>query len=125
MPRPRSSAAAELLHAARGIRAWRRDRPRRPLSAELWRRAAELARRHGVHATAKALRLDYYAVRRRAESPPPASGAFVELAPAPAAAPCVVELRDDRGASMHVRLAGAEAGALVEALARRFWGRDR
>jgi len=69
-----------------------------------------------VHATARALRLDYYAVTARP------SGTFVELVAAPAPAPCVVELRDGRGGTMRVELAGGEVGPRLETLARLFWG---
>ncbi len=53
---------------------------------ELWRQATELARRHGVHATSAALRLDYSSLRRRVAGPRAATSgggsprpAFVEI----------------------------------------------
>lgn len=66
MPRPARTLPADLRRAAARIRAWRRTRARRPLSPELWGLARGLARRHVVSVTAKALRLDYYALERRA-----------------------------------------------------------
>jgi len=123
MPRPRTTFPADLRRTALRIRAWRRTRARRPLPPELWRVAAALARRHGVSAAAKALRLDYYALVRRAKGRSEAKGRFVEVVPAPATAPCVVEIEDGRGGTMRVRLSGEGTVAHVEALGRLFLGR--
>ena len=48
-----------------------------------------LALRHGVHRTARFLRLDYTRLRKRV--PPPEQPSFVEFRPA-AATECVIEL---------------------------------
>lgn len=122
MLRRRTTLPADLLRTAMRIRAWRRRRARRPLPPELWRDAAAVARRHGVSAAAKALRLDYYALLRRARGRTEAKGRFVEVVTAPAA-PCVVEIEDVRGGTMRVRLSGEGTVAHVEALGRLFFGR--
>ena len=121
MPRPYKPLAADLRRAVGRIRAWRRTRTRRRLSAELWRLAIDMAGRHGVSAAAKALGVDYYALRRRA--PSTAAASFVEIVGAAATAPCVVEIEDGRGGTMRVRLSGADTVAHVEALGRILWGR--
>lgn len=111
---------------------WRATRPRRErMSEELWQAAAQLARRHGVHPVARALRLDYYRLQGRV----PANGskratsagppAFVEV-PWPGSAQaweCTVTLEDRRGAKMNLRLVGGGA-AEVGALAQSFWRRQ-
>jgi hypothetical protein len=91
-----------------------------------------MACQYGIHQTAKALRIDYYGLKRRVEEAASVSAseladggatAFVEL-PGPLAAgfgECLVELEDDSGAKMRVHLKGVEAPDLV-ALSRSFWG---
>ena len=106
--------------------AWRR---RRVVGARiperLWTLAVKLADAHGLNRTASALRLDYYALKRRVESTNAQAGsatsAFVELAP-PVAAPreCVIEFEDHSGATMRIHLRGCEVPDLV-ALGRGFW----
>jgi len=110
--------------------AWRRTRTLRTrIPDPLWRAAVKVAERYGIHRTAKALRIDYYGLKRRVEEAS-ASGStdgdaatFVELAgPLPTGTgECLVELEDDRGAKMRVHLKGVEAPDLV-ALSRSFWG---
>lgn len=110
---------------------WRRARPRgERIPESLWQKAIELARAHGVSRVSLALRLDYYALQRRAglvpegtRVPEPSQASFVEIA-LPAAAGsmrCVVEMADDRGKPMRVDLAGMSARDLagfVRAIAR-------
>jgi len=124
----------DLAAAARWLDSWRRRRTTRGLPAQVWDRAATLAGRHGVSATARALRLDYYRIKARlrvggADEPPGAAPGFVEVAPrSPVPQPqcpppeCVVEFDDGRGARMRVRLPGAAPAALAS-LARLFLGR--
>jgi hypothetical protein len=54
------------LSAARGqFDQWRsRHRKRARLPKELWRRAAALARKHGLNKTARALDLKYYSLKK-------------------------------------------------------------
>jgi len=109
---------------------WRRSRPRGTrIPTALWRAAAEAAREEGVSKTAQALRLDYYGLKKRAESAPdllgldPAIGrGFLEIplcAPS-AATECVLQLEDWQGARLRVELKGAMPAEL-ETLARAFW----
>ena len=124
----------DLAAAVRWLDTWRRRRPTRGLPVQVWDRAEKLAGRHGVSATARALRLDYYRIKERlraggTEAPPGAAPGFVEIAPrAPVPPPegpppeCVVEFDDGRGARMRVRLPG-EAPTALASLARLFLGR--
>jgi hypothetical protein len=115
----------------------------------LWAAAVKVAGTYGIHRTAKALRLDYYALKRRVEEAPavtaskmPAGGkmpgppavtasttpaeaagaTFLELPPSawPCPSECTLELENGDGAKMRVHLKGVEAPDLA-ALSRSFW----
>ena len=61
-----SDFPAALSRAQRKIEQWRqRHCPRARIPEELWREAAELACAYGMNRTAKALRLDYYSLKKR------------------------------------------------------------
>jgi len=75
--------------------------------------AVEHACAVGVHATARRLRLDYYALKQRVDAaalgaPGSAPPAFIEVVPAgPAPAgvtECVIDLADAQGATMRIVL---------------------
>jgi hypothetical protein len=98
----------------------------------LWVSAVKVARTYGIHRTAKALRVDYYRLKKRVGEEGSRSGrlpeersvpAFVELArPAEAGSgECILELEHAGGAKMRVHVKGVEAPDLV-ALSRSFWG---
>lgn len=110
------------------IESWRktRSRPGR-MPEDLWRAAAKLAGRHGINPIARALRLDYYALKGwidgRGHGKAARTGrkvpAFVEVRPAPAApSVCLLEIEEPRGAKMTVRLSSAVD---VVAVAEAFW----
>lgn len=121
---------AELARAAARWAQWRRTRElgaRIPES--LWKLALELAARHGVSRTAIALRVDYYALKKRldAQTPPRRVGsgaapAFVELTPPSltTAGGCVIEFENVSGAKMRIELRGSQVPDLA-ALSRSFW----
>jgi hypothetical protein len=82
----------------------------------------ELARRHGVHKTARILRLDYARLKKQAAttaalSPIPA---FAELQIG-SMAECVVELEGARGKRIRIHLRGAGVPDLA-AISQAFWG---
>ena len=124
---------------------WRETRDGRSRIPEaLWASAVKAADRHGLNPTVRALRLDYYSLKKRIESDAsrdgsdrrevakPAAGEirrgeFIELAmPASAGLPstsvpeCILELEDPREAKMRIHLKGASAPDLA-ALSRSFW----
>lgn len=120
---------AVVTDVRRRLDAWRRSRPKwGPIPAPLWREAATLARTHGIHPIAKALRLEYYSLKRQMEAVSRAPGAkpvshpaFVEVAlvsSSPPPAECVVELERSDGARMRVRLSRQED---LVALSDSFW----
>ena len=130
---------ARLEGLRRRFERWRRTRKVRSLIPEpLWASAVKLAGRYGIHRTAKALRVDYYALKKRVEqkaaiagtqqepaataSKAAAAAKFLEL---PAAAwsgsgECTLELEDAVGAKLRVHLKGFEPPDLA-ALSRSFW----
>jgi hypothetical protein len=128
-----SDFPAALCRAQRKIEQWRQQRrPRARIPEELWRQAAELACAYGINRTAKALRLDYYSLKKRlaaaarsgehmgaaarsGERLPVVSRSgqhaaeFVEILhggmPADRSE-CLIELKDASGAKMRIRVQG-------------------
>ena len=94
---------------------WRqRRRPRTRIPEELWRAAAELACAQGINRTARALRLDYYSLKKRAAATA-GSGVrapeFVELLSGGMPAPrpeCLIEVEEPGGAKLRIHLQGGE-----------------
>ena len=61
----KTTLPTEVAEVAELLRVWRETREAGPrIPEELWRRAGELARRHGVSRISSALRLHYYDLRR-------------------------------------------------------------
>jgi hypothetical protein len=97
-----------------------------------------MAGRYGLHRTARALRLDYYALKKRIERATSVNGSnaaapaavsrtevvtpFLELVPPLSAGSneCVLELENAAGAKMRVYLKGVASPDLA-ALSRSFW----
>jgi len=110
---------------------WRRTRKVRSRIPEtLWASAVEMAGTYGLHRTSKALRVNYYTLKKRVEREAAAAGVsegdavatFIELAP-PARAgscKCTLDLEDADGATMRVHLEGIATPDLT-ALIRSFW----
>jgi hypothetical protein len=127
MGRSQAEVPKVLTRAAARFEAWRAGHTsRRPLPAALWDRATEVAARHGVHRTARTLRLNYYDLKERVERRGPAAmaaPAFVEVRTAPPArdAKVLVEFEDARGAKMRIHLKGGGTPDLA-ALGRIFLG---
>jgi hypothetical protein len=127
----RGEVPTRLQAVQRRFDEWRRThRTRSRLPESLWASAVKIADTYGIHRTAKALRLDYYSLKRRVE-PKAAAGAgegdaaatFLELPSLGrvGAGECTLELEDSEGAKMRIHLKGYE-GPDLTALARGFWG---
>ncbi|MCP4203110.1 MAG: hypothetical protein GY769_14405 [bacterium] len=129
-PRP------DLLSDVRGqFERWRQSRKRGTRIPEvLWRAAASAGREHGVSKTAQALRLDYYALKKRVASGPEERSAVEPLSEikfleiplgAPSGRPeCILEFEDGQGARLRVELQGS-ALAELETVARALWSLAR
>ena len=87
----------ELLDLRARLVEWRKSHPRRsPLPEEMWAVAVELARRHGIYRTARALPIDYVNLRKRVNGAVPSTVAvhpeFVEVLVAPPQSSACVEV---------------------------------
>src|SRR5580700_10183810 len=87
----------DLLRAQRRLLTWRsRQTARRPIPPSLWALAVRLVERYGLSRTARALKVDYSSLKKRAEQSPapvaPGQAAFVELAPPVAYKQCHCEI---------------------------------
>jgi hypothetical protein len=111
---------------------WRRTRKRRgPIPVELWHMAAEVATVHGVHSTARRLRLNSTQLRRQMEALGKTEASqdgprFVEL-PCLAAAPvpeCILEAEDQAGRKLRIHLKAA-ATTQAALLGRMLWSAYR
>ena len=110
MSHDKTAIPDDLLQVSQQVEEWRSAHPPRSrLPETIWAAAAEMAQRHGLHRTAKALRLDYMRLKKRLPAgaqPRPAPPAFLELLASPAGlAECVVELESTHG-KMRVAMKG-------------------
>jgi hypothetical protein len=99
------------------------------MPAALWAAAIALARQHGLYTTARTLRVDYGALKKRrdaAEAERVPSAAFVELpAVRPTGlGPCVIDLEAPQGGRMRIEVTGVTVADLVT-LTQVAWGRAR
>lgn len=124
----RSPHPPALRRLAERLESYRERNPRpRRLPDEIWKRAAALARAYGVNAVARALRLNYYALKRRVSTLPAARPTeiapnFVEVCVGAGGTSSggTLELEDGTGRRMKVTL-GVGAGLDLEALVTTFW----
>ena len=124
MPRQKSPLPAPLACLAQRFVAWRKTRAAgERIPERLWQAAIKLAATHGLHVTARALKLDYYSLKKRMAGNPPASP-FVELPSSPLVlSECVIEWEDAAGARMRVHVKGQPLPDVL-ALSRDFWNAD-
>lgn len=95
---------ADLARGRTRFTTWRRNKkkPKSRIPESLWKMAVRLAVKHGLHRTARTLKIDYYALKKRtaaaeagrAESDSP----FIELPSVPSTVQeCVIELENVAG----------------------------
>ena len=133
MAKHASPLPADLSSAARRFAEWRKNRTTRRIPDELWSLAADLGARHGLSRTARALRVDYYGLKKRidaAAAPDPsetvAPPAFVSILTAPSAeaADGLIEFERAGGEKMRIHWKGGATPDLA-ALSRLFlWPRS-
>jgi hypothetical protein len=105
---------ADLARARERLAAWRRTKkPRSRIPESLWEQAVQLAGKHGVHRTARTLKLDYYSLKKRVEAAvggrDESDTAFLELPQAFAPVQeCIIAL-EDGPVSLRVHLKGYSA----------------
>lgn len=142
--RTTTAVAAHLERTRIRFDRWRRTcQGRSRIPETLWASAAKIAGQCGLSRTARELRLDYYALKKRLESHTDllsrraprdvsdreaasadsrAATTFVELpSPLSVSRECVLEMESPDGAKMRVHLKGADTPDLT-ALSRSFWG---
>lgn len=124
---------ARIGQLRRRLDSWREAGRGRRIPEPLWTAAAELARGVGVHRVSRALRLNYYNLKRRAEAkvpPKPArkrtkapSPRFVEVEIPSQTAPvtgCELEVSGRAGSRLTVRLARVDASEIAM-IAKSLW----
>jgi hypothetical protein len=116
-PMPSNSKQAitlDLEGVRERIDRWRQGRAAgKPMPAELWEAAADVAREQGVSRTARALGLDYQNLKSRAQVGKPVETArFVEWTPPEPAAVCRIEIESANGTRIKMELPSV-AGAQV------------
>ena len=123
-------ANKEIENLRRRLEAWRTSsKPRSRIPGRLWNSAVRAAGRYGLNRTAKALHLDYYALKKRLDVAAAAQGtasSFIELNPqALSATPeCLVELESRNGEKMRIHLKGMALPDL-SAFSGMFWKTKR
>ncbi len=127
MPGKSKQALPKRLETARQrFERWRRTRkPPSRIPERLWTSAVKLSRQYGVHRTARALRLDYMRLKKRAAQSSMVADrgiapTFLEVVPTQSGfAECIVEVENASGEKMRIHLNGTAVSAL-EALTRSF-----
>jgi hypothetical protein len=124
-----STPASQLERVQQRFELWRKTRKRcSPIPEMLWASAVELAREHGLHRTARALRLNYYSLKERLPSVEGTScrsqkkATFVELLPPGASglSACTIEMENAQGGKMKIHLQGLGTPDLA-VLGNSFW----
>ena len=130
----RSAHRSTMERVRQRFERWRTSRPQfSPIPQDLWALAVEVAREHGVNATAHVLHLNNTALKKRVQAVKPNSGrqgpvrrrrpraSFVELPTTPhPLSPCTIELENAQGAKLKIHLASPASLDWV-ALTRSFW----
>lgn len=127
--KPKRVSVEALARAKQSFDRWRRGRKRRGrIPGRLWRMAAEAASVHGVHATARELRLNPARLKEQLHALAPSQAShqtpnFVEI-PWMGATPepeCILEAEDELGRKLRVHLKGS-ATAQAVSLTPMLWG---
>jgi hypothetical protein len=124
--RKTGSVPVEIEKAREQLEDWRRKQPGRArIPEDVWAVAVELARQHGVHQTARTLRLDYVKLKKRLGGGCHGSGSEVPATFVEVMAPegsslceCSMEMEGRRG-KIRIQIKGAtmpDLAALSRAL---------
>jgi hypothetical protein len=125
--KPKQIHASDVEQLRQGIEEWRKTRVKRTaMPDQLWQGAVAVARKHGIYAAARDLRISYDALKARVDGKRKASkpqvSAFVKLEPVLplGVGGSAVELVSAGGAKLTIRLA-ANAELDMAELVRDFW----
>lgn len=125
----RDPAPAALLEVQRDFDAWRSTHPHRtPFPEPLWAAATAVAAEHGIYRTAKLLRLDSSALKRKmpgpTAAPQPARPAFIELLGSGGSPPaeCVIEMDRPRQGKLRLELKAWRTADVIDVV-RQVWSR--
>ena len=115
---------AEVLEVQRDFDVWRTAHSRRtPFPEALWAAAAKVAAQYGIYRTAKLLRLDSSALKRKLPGvgSTPAPPAFVEwMSPSGPALECVLQIEQRQQGKLRLELKGCTAADLSDVV-RQLW----
>ena len=123
-------SSKQIDHLRKRFDAWRKYRKTRTrIPKRLWESAVQVAGQCGLNRTAKALHLDYYALKKRLDASSARRGpvpSFIELSPAVAGSTpeCIIELETRNGAKMRIHIKGMGVPDL-NALSSTFWRSKR
>ena len=114
--RSKSNLPAKLARGCERFEKWRsKQKTRTRLPEPFWSAAVKLAREYGINRTARALRLDYNGLKKRAEStvsdaPPHAGSKFIQPlgSELTAVAECAIECRHANGATIRIHFKGPQ-----------------
>jgi len=116
----------QIDHLRKRIELWRQaHKPRTRIPGRFWDSAVHVAAQCGLHRTARALHLDYYALKKRLDGGNVTKGtapSFIELHP-PAResnSECLIELEHRSGAKMRIQIKGMGLPDLT-VLSSTFW----
>jgi hypothetical protein len=107
-----SISTKQIDHLRKRLDTWRKfHRPRGRIPDRLWNSAVRVAGHCGLNRTAKALRLDYYDLKKRLDAVSLNQGtipSFIELSPVVSgqAPECIIECENRSGAKMRIHLKG-------------------
>lgn len=133
MGRQNHDHPSDLKAACTRFEKWRTTRSSRGrIPDALWDLAVHVAQTHGTYRVARALRLDYQGLKRRAAAAisscaqEESSSPFVELDLSRSFFPteCVLELEEGDGSKMTIRLKGSSSVDVI-GLSKTFFGRGR
>lgn len=114
-----------LEHVRQQLTRWRASNcAPTPIPDAIWSKAAQLAGRHGIGQVARALRLDYAALKKRARpsareaEPVGAPTAFIELLSPPLTqiGRCVLEIETARGNELRLKMRDVSSSAVATIL---------
>ena len=129
---PQPELIPTLKKVQEQFEAWRQSRVKRSAIPDaLWQAAVNLCQEHTISKVSSTLRLNYAELKHRVHvctagqaAPCMTASNFIELdlSPSKAASECMVEMSDQKGATMRMHFKG-EAGLDFLELGKAFWSR--